>query len=304
MLEPTVFLTSDRKVALRAHKLESTQEWVFHVFDLIIKVGDDKKKYAETPAHVWVHAVTNIELPNPIHDCPLITFDGPYEDPNGTPCVNALGLSVLYIHMLNYFGHRVIKEYENEVMATLKEMITSNNMRVDKHDDGEVDPKWKRCDSGHAGMKRQYSFLVGDMEMTEGEILSMRNDYIERMLKMSEKHAEEKMKLSSALELAQNQVATLTAAQELETKKKSGFRLKELLDEMNVKVADVSGFGYRIKKLFESDEFNGTTFKRRDVVHYFEEDRPTVEKLVRREMVLLDVESVCSSIPEVAADLS
>ena len=299
MLESTVFLTSDGKVALRAHQLESTKEWVFHVFDLIIKVGDVKKKYAETPAHVWVHAVTNIVHPNPIHDCPLITFDGPYEDPEGTPCVNALGLSVLYIHMLTYFGHRVIKEYENEVMATLKQMMTSNGMGVRNHDDGEVDPKWERCHSGHAGMKRQYSYLVGDMEMTEGEILSMRNDYIERMQQMSEKHAEEKMKLLSALELAQNQVATLTAAQELETKKKSGFRLKELLEEMNVKVADVSGFGSRIKGLFESDEFNGTTFKRRDVIHYFEEDRPTVEKLVRREMVLLDVESVCST-----ADLS
>ena len=298
MLEPTVFLTSDRKVALRAHQMKSTKEWVFSVLDLIVEVGDIKKKYTETAAHVWLHAVANITDSDVIHNCPLVVFPGPNEDPEGTPCINALGLSVLYSHMLDHFGHRVIKEYEKEVMAKLREMITQgNNLEVKEHDDGEVDPKWERR---YAGTKRRFSYLVGDMEMTEGEILSMRNDYIERMQKMGEKHAEEKMKLLSSLELAQNQLATITAAQELEAKKKKGFRLKELLEDLNVKVADVSGFGARIKGLFEGDEFNGTTFKHRDVVHYFADDRTTVEKLVRREMLFLEVESVFNPKPEIA----
>ena len=90
-----MFLASlaDCKVPLRAHQVKVTNELVFIVIDLIIKVGEIKK-YTKTRAYVWVHAVANIVDSNPIHNYSLVIFPWPCEEPKGTPCISALGLLV------------------------------------------------------------------------------------------------------------------------------------------------------------------------------------------------------------------
>ena len=301
MLEQTVFLTADRAVSVRVHKMKSTDEWVFAVFDFIIGVGDTKKKYSETAGHVWLHILQNNLYEPAIQFCPLVRFPGPLEDPRGSPCVSAYGLSVLYTHMQDHFGHRVKEEYIQEIDASIRAMLCNNvEPHVEMYDDGEIEAQEKEAVGQHfAGCKRKYSYLVDGVEMTETEIGAIRNDFVENINKMKEQHAAEMKRLVSELKTANEQIATFN----FETKKTTGIRLAEILEDMKVVLKNpnhIRDLGSKVKAAFET-EYDGKTFKKKDITYYFVEDKPLLEHLVQRELVLLDAES--ASLPETSLAL-
>ena len=160
MLEQTVFLTADRVVSLRVHKMISTDKWVFSTFDFIIGVGDTKKRYSETAGEVWLHISKNNLHGPAIQFCPLVIFSGPLDDPRGTPCVSAYDLSVVYKHMKYHFGNRVRKEYELDIDASMRTMLCTNlESPVEMYGDGEIEAQEKETGLNHAGCKRNIRIL-------------------------------------------------------------------------------------------------------------------------------------------------
>lgn len=288
MLEPTVFLTADRAVSVRVHKMKLNDTWVFSVFDFIIGVGDTKKKYSESVGHVWLHALQNNMDEDSIQNCPLVLFPGPLESPKGIPCVSAFGLAVLFSYMHQEFPHRVKEEYRKEIEDTITSMLGNNvEGRVEMYDDGEIE-----AGGNYAGVKRKYSYLVDGVEMTESEIGTMRSDFTERIKKMEEQYEAERKRLTTELKMANVQLVKVNETVEFEKKKKTAVRLGQILEDMKIEVKNATHLrelGLKVKTAFET-EYDGKTFKNNDTVFYFAEDRQVVEHLVQREWTLIKVE--------------
>ena len=286
--EATVFLSKDRKVAVRVFHMETSEnwpnppEWVFPAMDFIVKVGDVNKQYTESAGAVWASALQNLTDDDSIQVCPCVVMKGPNEYSRGVPCINALGLSKLYHYMIQRFPHRVVGEYEKEVMETLRIMFTAGDIqsRIEMHDDGEIA---EQLGQPAVGSKRAYSYLVGDVKMTEADMVAT--------MKRNQELEKENEALKAQVESKAKQYANLVTRMSEKEPEKMGFRLKDLVEEMKLKVPPVlmDVLEFRVKAAFE-EEFDGKTFIRNRKTAYYYPDKSTVEALVRTQFVLIQTE--------------
>ena len=135
--EPTLFLSSDMQVQVRACTLASGRE-VFCVKDFIRQTANRALAPGEAMLY-WLSALGNLmhteeEIMNNIP----ILFAGPYEKP--AICISAQGLLLVFHDLDRRFGLANDK-YKSEVQDALLDIVAKGSAagHVRMHDDGEID---------------------------------------------------------------------------------------------------------------------------------------------------------------------
>ena len=134
--EPTLFLSKDRKLQVRACTTRSGWE-VFCVKDFIRQIAN--RTVGPNDAMIyWLNALGKLMHEENILKNIPVRFAGPYEGPN--ICIGAEGLLILYHYLDDRFG-LVSEVYRIEVQDVLMNIIAKGNAAdyVCMHDDGEID---------------------------------------------------------------------------------------------------------------------------------------------------------------------
>lgn len=115
--------------------------------------------------------------------------------------------------------------------------------------------------------------------MTETEIGTMLNDFMEHINKMNEQHETEMKRVMSELKMANEQIAMI----DFEKRKENW--ISALSDsrghEGGLKNPNhIRNLGLKVKVALET-EYDGTTFKKQNTVHCFAEFKPAYEHLAQ-----------------------
>jgi len=277
--EPTLFLTKDQRVQVRAHKTNGGVE-LYCVKDFIrqtagMRMGpDDAMLY-------WLSSLASLSHEREVLNVYLIQFIGPYETP--TACISAQGLLILYHHLSERHSW-VNQQYREEVQDTLMK-ITANgcwNGFVRMHDDGEIDEQL--VERGDLELLRppegsKFNYVdVFDAEQLTSEQINQRMEESRRLvddLLLRVKAGEAEM------ETMQSKLQEHEAIQEKKKRKVSGFRLNSLTTDLDLSAVDRDHVCKAVVASFRSRFPERDTFLKHGAVHFFCEDRPIVEALVR-----------------------
>ena len=275
--ELTLFLTKDQRVQVRAHKTNGGAE-LYCVKDFIrqtagMRMGpDDAMLY-------WLSSLANLVHEREILNVYLIQFAGPYETP--TVCISAQGLLILY-HHLNEKHPWVNQQYREEVQDTLMKITGCWDGFVKMHDDGEIDEQLaERGDlelSRPPGGSRFNYADEFDAEQLTSEQINQRMEESKRLLDESLLRVKTS---ESEIETIRTRLREYEAVQENKRRKGAGFRLSSLTADLELSAADRDHVCKAVVASFRSRFPERDTFVKHGAVHFFSEDRPIVEALVR-----------------------
>lgn len=277
--EPTLFLTKDRQVQVRAHLTKKGRR-CYCVKDFIRQIAckpigpDDAMVY-------WLCCLTKLLDEREIVDSQLVLFHGPYEVPN--ICISAQGLLILYSYMNTHYAW-VDKTIKDEVQGTLEALGRSDSWDkyVEMHDDGEVEEQ--NAEGGVGGSPPEGSrFHYKDDQvvgggMTEEEIEAAFADN-SRALKELEDRLQAK---TSELAQTEAELEAMRAEQSVKRRKLQGIRLGALVDEAHktLSSAERDSLCKSVVANFKRRFPDRESFLRHGVIHFFEEDRPVVQALI------------------------
>jgi hypothetical protein len=282
--EPTLFLTIDRVVQVRAHTTRSGME-VFCVKDFIRETASTKIGPNDAMVY-WISSLNHLTYERDVMDTRMVKFLGPYEKSN--PCINASGLLILYIHLCERFTW-VNDKYKSEVVTVLKDIIQSNSAAayVAMFDDGEVDALMlergdRDLDCPPEGSKFNFvdeekeNALTAKIKALEEEKARTVNDLIAKL--------EAK---SLALDEANAKLCQKEMDQETKRRKQSAFSIGDVVEAKGLHISSRDIFCKKVIARFK-DRFPGhTTFKRHGATLFFAEDKAIIEGLVHEEHELL-----------------
>ena len=281
--EPTLFLTKDREVQVRAYTTKRGKE-VFCVKDFIRQTAS--KVMGPNDAMVyWLSSLAKLMHEEHILEQYMVQFPGPYE--KGNVCIRAEGLLVLYEHLCTRFDW-VNKQYESEVRSTLHAIVESKSAAafVELFDDGEVDALLaERGDRDLDCPPEGSEFLYVDPE--EGAKLKAVQEDRDRVVRELIAQLEAK---SMALDEANAEIREIKAEQDAKRRKHTGFTVSDVLKAKGLTVGAREVFCKRLIAKFKALHPERAMFKRNDVACFCVEDRLIVEKMVdtEYELMLLD----------------
>jgi hypothetical protein len=272
--EPTLFLTKDRTVQVRAFTTKRGKE-VFCIKDFIRQTAN--KKMGPNDAIVyWLSCLGKLMHEAAILEQYMVKFPGPYEQPN--VCIRAEGLLLLYTHMCDRFDW-MKKEYQSEIRNTLFAIIESKTAAayVEMFDDGEVDELLaERGDRNLTcppeGSKFNYVDPEVDAKLKAAEVENQRlvNELVAKLEAKTLALDEANAKLRQQEE----------AEHDAKRRKQDGFTVADILKAKNLPLDSKEVFCKKLIAKFKAAYPDRKTFKRHDTAYFFAEDRQIVEELV------------------------
>lgn len=288
--EPTLFLSKDRELQVRAFTTKSGKE-VFCVKDFIRATS--KKVMGPDDAMIyWLSSLMKLLHEREVIDSRMVQFLGPYEKPE--VCISAAGLLVLYHHLSSRFD-LVEEAYRTEVQDVLADIVSSKSAKayVEMHDDGEVDDQLaemgdERWTRPPAGSKYEYRDEVDGKEMGGDEMNQVILSFNER-LKLAEEERNKAVndlirKLEAeklASQKAKAKLSGYAADEEARKRKRTGFTAASVIEEKKWVIENRGSFCKSIVSAFKARFPSGKTFVRHGAVHFYSEDRPMVELLLQ-----------------------
>jgi hypothetical protein len=274
--EPTLFLTKDRQVQVRAHTTRHGKE-VFCIKDFIRQTAN--KKMGPNDAVVyWLSCLGQLMHEAAIMDQYMVKFPGPYEQPN--VCIRAEGLLLLYVHMCERFDW-MKQEYRSEIRNTLFAIIQSKTAAayVELFDDGEVDALLaERGDRNLACPPEGSKFIYVEPEV-DAKIKSVQEENQRVVNELIAKLEAKTLALDDANAKLQQQEED----RETKKRKRAGFRLSDLVDELHTLGVARDAFCKKVMTAFKTLHPGRETFKRHGAVYLFAEDRSVAEELIKEE---------------------
>jgi hypothetical protein len=272
--EPTLFLTKDREVQVRAHTTRHGKE-VFCIKDFIRQTSS--KEMGPNDAVVyWLSCLGQLMHEAAIMDQYMVKFPGPYEQPN--VCIRAEGLLLLYVHMCERFDW-MKQECRPEIRSMLFAIIESKTAAafVELFDDGEVDALLvERGDQSLTCPPEGSKFIYAEPEV---------NAKLKEAQESNQRMVDGLIAELEANKLALNDANTRLRQQEedRETKKRkrTGFRLIDLMDDKPV--VSMDAFCKKVMAAFKTRYPDRETFKRHGAVYIYTEDRSAAEELIKEE---------------------
>ena len=259
--EPTLFLSADDKVQVRAHRTKGGVE-VDCVRDFMRMVAN--RDLSPTDAMTsWMGAASSDELraDHAIQDQYGVRFEGAYEP--RSVCLTAVGLLVL-LHYMDTKWKMVLGEYKHEVQQRLTDLAEGRGAEyVRDHDDGEVDEMMAAMAEAQAkgeGLEappENWRFFYGAA--------------------VPDPAAEEEMQVEEAVEEAAVPAKTHN--------RKSAFSLRGLMEQMDIKddQAYMPTMGKTVSARFRERCPGSETFSKKKTTYFYEQDRECMEELVREE---------------------
>jgi hypothetical protein len=301
--EPFIFLTEDRQVDVRCCFAGDTP--FFCVVDFIRRTS--KRRMGPLDAlQYWMHI--SLGLQQSEHDIAnafLHRFPGPYEKPN--VCVNANGLLILYHHMDAMHG-LVDERYRSEVTERLLQVEGGRGRQfIEDYDDGEIDAQME--EEGRRGLTEpprgsRFWYVPstktgeeeenGDAEIpVEAALLAKTEENVRLQSALgqaAQAHEAEKRRLLDTTELLQKRIAELEQAH-AQRRKADAFSLAALARQAGIHIP--AEHANRLCKSVVARfrrEFPGLELqKRHNVVHFPHEHEDTVERIMRAELMQLEL---------------
>jgi len=274
--EPTLFLSSDDKLQVRAH-MKRNGLWLYCIQDFVRVVANRDLMPSEALIY-WMKAASSLELraEHEIQDQYPIQFLGAYEPKS--MCITAGGLLLLFLYMQT--DGMVMEEYNEEMKQRLVVLSEGGGAEyVRDHDDGEVDEMMAAKDAaiskgeGLTGPPENWPFFFDSA--VDGP-----NPEIEAQL---QKVIETVGEMQVAVETAEKKKESNEMSKKLD--KKTAFSLKGLMEEMDIQVDKtfMPAIGKTVSAKFRQMRPESETFSKKKITFFYEDDKECLEKLVQEE---------------------
>ena len=285
--EPTLFMSKDGDLQVRAHKTTKGKE-VFCVKDFI-RTTASKQISPDDALVYWLSSMGRLTHEREVMDARMVQFLGPYEKPQ--VCLSAEGLLILYQHLSERFAW-VDEKYRQEVVDVLTAVAHQKgwDLYVKMHDDGEVDELLaERGDRELDGPPEGSRFIYMDSE-EGGVTMEEAQEALEESRRTAARLREEVRMRDVELAAVRAELKEHERMQDAKRRKGAGFKLSALIDNekypMEMAVRDqvckkvIASFRAR----FPEHE----TFMKNGTVHFYAEDEPVVKELLLEELESLD----------------
>ncbi len=278
--EPTLFLSSDDKLQVRAHTKKNGLK-LYCIQDFVRTVANRDLLPSEALIY-WMKSASSLELrtEHEIQDQYPVQFLGAYEPKS--VCITAGGLLLLFLHMQR--DGMVMEDYKEEMKQRL--VVLSEGGGADyvrDHDDGEVDEMMAAKDAaiskgeGLTGPAENWPFFFDGVDGPSPEMAAQLQKVIESV---------------SEMQVTVDTTATTTTAEEkVEEKKvrnldkKTAFSLRGLMEEMDLMVerAFMPAIGKTVSAKFRQMCPDSETFSKKKITYFYLDDKVCLEKLVQEE---------------------
>jgi hypothetical protein len=274
--EPTLFLSSDELVQVRAHTTKKGVK-IYCIRDFIRMISNKPLKPSEALIY-WMSAASSKELrsEHDIQDQYAITFLGPYEPRN--MCITAGGLLILFHYMEKKWGLVDVK-YRDEIQQRLMELAEGNGAEyVWDFDDGEVDTmsaaKEEAVAKGEGldGPPDSWKFFFDD----KGE--RGLNPVMEaRLAECVDAVEEMQVEVGALMESSNAKVDKLD--------KKTSFSLKDLIGELELKIEPelVPAICKTVCTRFREQNPGSETFTKKRRTFFYADNKDCLAKLIQEE---------------------
>ena len=293
--EPTLFLTKDQKVQVRAHTTRKGK--LFFCVSDFVRNALVEEISKDDAVRLWIDiTLLNMDTEYHIRNNRMVLFAGPYE--LKTPCLGAEGLMFMYYYMGHNLKMALKENIRSEVQDVLQEVAMGHNIdaHVRMHDDGEITEQL-------AGMAEKpylypppvspYKFL-NSVKDSDGNQMPLQSfidikEKTEKMLLSSvatlEKRNEELMAQLQSHNEQLLELESFKASEDRKRKRRDGFCVKDLIVEEKLEVTEDDAFALckAVTNSFKQHFPEGETFTKLGKTFYYPEDMDAVKALVVHE---------------------
>ena len=269
--EPTLFLSADNLIQVRAHTTRKGLG-VYCVRDFIRMTA--RKQLSPTDAMTyWMSAASSraLRTEHDIQDQYGVQFQGAYEP--RSVCLTAAGLLMLFHYMITKWD-LVLEEYKEEVQGRLMALVEGKGAEyVWDHDDGEVDEMLAAMEAAKAkgeGLEappENWPFFFEE-EKADPEVAEELKECIDAVAEIT-------------IEAEKEELGVAKVARD----RKNAFSLKGLMEQMDIKIdrAFMPAMGKAVSAKFKELCPGGETFSKKKTTYFYDDDRECLEILIQEE---------------------